>query len=200
MKSNKKIILGVGSGRCGTLSLAVLLDLQKDSKFTHERPPLMPFEPCTHAYDAKKKQILELEDTYVGDVASSLIGYTEWFIEDYPNIKIVCLKRNKKECIESFLRKTKGRNNFQYGKEERTIFCITSPDYSADITKREAVDEYYNDYYRIAEFLEKDFPNNFKIFNTEDLNTHKGVSDILEFCEFKDKTISIGLQFNETKK
>ena len=34
--NNKKVILGIGTGRCGTVSLSHLLNKQKDSRFSHE--------------------------------------------------------------------------------------------------------------------------------------------------------------------
>jgi len=162
----------------------------------------MPFDINKYAFNAKLHIINRREVSIVGDVASSYLNYTDLFIENNPSVKIICLKREKESCVQSFLRKTVGRNNFQYGKEPRTIFGITSPDYPSILTKKEAIRTYYDDYYKIAEKFEKKYSNNFKIFDMECLNTSEGVNDILEFCgyEEKDRIISIGLRFNETKK
>lgn len=39
----QKIILGMGSGRCGTFSLPRLLGMQPECVSTHEEPPLLPW-------------------------------------------------------------------------------------------------------------------------------------------------------------
>ena len=198
----RKIFIGMGSGRCGTLSLAMLLDLQKNSTVSHEVHPLMPYYENKLAFKAKIDILLNRKAPNVGDVASSYLGYVPLFIKTFPDIKMVCLKREKDSCVASFMRKTKGRNNFQYGKEPRTLFEITSPDYPSFYTKEEATELYYDDYYKLAKDLETAYPDNFKIFDMEYLNTFEGVNKILEFYDIdeKDRVCTVGLQMNQTEK
>ena len=55
----KKIIFGLGTGRCGTVSLSHLLNEQSNAYFTHERPFLMPWVFENTYAVAKLKQITE---------------------------------------------------------------------------------------------------------------------------------------------
>ena len=41
----QRIILGTGTGRCGSFSLARLLNQQPGVQVSHEDPPLLPWEP-----------------------------------------------------------------------------------------------------------------------------------------------------------
>lgn len=41
----QRIVLGMGSGRCGTLTLAQVLSRQPGVAVSHEDPPLLPWQP-----------------------------------------------------------------------------------------------------------------------------------------------------------
>ena len=77
--NNKKVILGIGTGRCGTVSLSHLLNKQKDSRFSHElkikiekktdySTPL-PWKCNDKAFNSAWNSILNYDGNYVGDVS-----------------------------------------------------------------------------------------------------------------------------------
>src|SRR2546423_307998 len=97
----RRILLGIGSGRCGTRSLANLLNRQPGTQVTHEEPPRLPWRiPHDRAMTHRLAQI----EPIVGDVASYFLPYVQQAIEYSPGIRIVCLKRPREEVIDSFCR------------------------------------------------------------------------------------------------
>ena len=47
--TNRRLVLGIGTGRCGSHALAELLNHQPDANVTHEQPPLLDWQPYSYA-------------------------------------------------------------------------------------------------------------------------------------------------------
>ncbi len=74
------IVLGMGSGRCGTLSLAQVLSRQPGVMFSHEAPPLLPWqrEPGSNVIRERFARWRRTRQAaIVGDVASFYLPYVE---------------------------------------------------------------------------------------------------------------------------
>lgn len=137
----KKLILGLGTGRCGTHSLKSLLNLQESFNVTHEMGdvPFMPWDFNKSAVDLYISKILSYEGQNCGDVAFWILPYVEYIISKYPHSKFICLKRNKKETIASFSKKTKKRNHWQHHIDDRYNKCPWDkcfPKYSCESKKK----------------------------------------------------------------
>lgn len=181
----KKLIFGLGTGRCGTHSLRDLLNGQFDSFITHESGdiPLLPW-----AVDEQKiKQLLSVINKrkymYVGDVSFYMLPYCEYILKVYPDSKFICLKRGKVDTIKSYCEKTQGRNHWQTHCGTKYKNCEWDkcyPKYSCN-SKEEAIGLYYDDYYSTVESLADRYPNSIKILNMQELNTTSGVRSILGF-------------------
>ena len=109
------IIIGLGTGRCGTQTFAKMFDLP------HEK----------YSYKDLKS-----------DVSPRYIDYIK-YIDKRTEALFVCLKRDKDSTVNSFV-----RNN---------------------IMNEEEASYYYDYYYTVVENLAIEM-DNFRIFNTEDLN------------------------------
>ena len=96
---NKKLIFGLGTGRCGTVSLSELLNIQAGFAVTHESEPLLPWEFDKKAIEKKLEQLLQYEGAVVGDVAFYYLPYVEYILSGYANAKFICLKRDKAETL-----------------------------------------------------------------------------------------------------
>lgn len=94
----QRIVLGIGSGRCGTLSLARVLSRQPGVMVSHEDPPLLPWER-----DPDNRVLRERfarwrrtrQAAIVGDVASFYLPYVAEAIGLELAIRIVCLVRSR---------------------------------------------------------------------------------------------------------
>ena len=67
------------------------------------------------------------------------------------------------------------------------------------MSKSEAIGKYYDMYYEEAEILKKEFPDQFGIYEIEDLNNHEGVKSILSFCNIEEPHMNIYLGSHHNK-
>jgi hypothetical protein len=183
------LIFGVGSGRCGTTSLRLFLDLQRDVSVTHElnfdgnRQP-MPWQP-DHSLARQQLQQLQQKSAVIkGDIGFYWLPYTEWILAQYDDARFICLKRNKADTVVSYLHRTKGRNHWLQHSGTRweldEIWDKAFPKYDIE-DKQEAVSQYWEDYYAVAERLQREHARNFCIFPVDALNSYEGQSAILSF-------------------
>lgn len=183
------LIFGVGTGRCGTTSLRLFLDLQRDISVTHElnfvgnRQP-MPWQPDHPLARQRLKQLQQKSATIKGDIGFYWLPYAEWILAQHTDAHFICLKRDKADTVASYLRRTKGRNHWLQhdGKhwERDELWDKAFPKYNIK-DKQEAISEFWDDYYAIAERLQQEHIPNFRIFPVDALNSHEGQSAILSF-------------------
>jgi len=213
----KKLVIGLGSGRCGTCSLAHLLDKQKNFRITHETLPSNIFAFSKFSIDKKLKKLLKYKGKFVGDVALYYLPYIEYILKKYPSTKFICLKRSKKETINSFMRATpfynhwtdpslmkdKGEFYIDYKGKKWTKHYWNNlfPNYN-NKSKEKAIGLYWEDYYKKISELKKKYPRNIIILNTrEALNSKKGISKMLSFIGIpkKHQKLLTNLNFESVK-
>ncbi len=165
------IVIGAGTGRCGTKSLSILLDNCKDSAVTHESPPILPWS-VSERFESRLETMQESDHAIVGDVASSYLPY----MEEYDGFKKIVLKRDKQETVDSFMRHSGPRNNWQERGYTDPKWFDFFPTYSDDLTKKEALEQYWEDYYERAEEVAKVFP-------LETLNSEEGQDNIFNYLK-----------------
>ena len=102
-------IIGCGSGRCGTLTLKKLFEAN-DFNSTHELEPALPWKFDEKLCQQKIKYFSENEKFC--DVALWHLNYIDRYLKAFPKLKIVVMRRNRKDTIISFLNKTEGKNHF----------------------------------------------------------------------------------------
>ncbi|MCY2987859.1 MAG: hypothetical protein NTY19_08365 [Planctomycetota bacterium] len=104
-QSNRRIVLGMGTGQCGTVLLAQILGKQHDARVTHEQPPLLPWNrrPGVPGIRERVQRLLATRKArLVGDVASFYLPYAEDAIEFNSQVRIVCLRRPCDEVVAGF--------------------------------------------------------------------------------------------------
>ncbi|MBI2481815.1 MAG: hypothetical protein HYV60_25165 [Planctomycetia bacterium] len=92
------------------MSLARLLEKQTNAHVTHELRQLLPWD-CDERetiVSARVVRLVEFAGWLVGDVGSFYLPYLEQFIAIVPDIRIVCLKRDREAVVESFSRWSEG--------------------------------------------------------------------------------------------
>jgi len=102
----KQLIIGMGTGRCGTVSLYNLLNSQKNSFARHESKPLLTWTFNKNAINTKLKKFFKRKEKYVGDVNSCYLPYAAYICKNIPSVRIVVLKRPKNEVVKSFMKQT----------------------------------------------------------------------------------------------
>jgi len=98
-----KYILGIGTGRSGTASLAHLLSAQDGVQGGHERAPRIPWTPS----DADRTRAIRWLKAQSGpitvDVAHSWISMVGYVATEVP-VRWVGLVRDREETVDSFCR------------------------------------------------------------------------------------------------
>jgi len=202
-----RLIIGLGTGRCGTVSLKALLDLQKDTHATHETM-LLPHKFNERKFVQYMRKVWGRKTRIVADVALWNLPYVTAILAEYPSTKFICLKREREAVIKSYMAKTRLRNHWtrldsEYWSDEKwpnerkkrkCPYHGCYPKFNAD--KEEAIGLYWDYYYIISETYEKAFPKNFKIFSMEELNSRDGCEKILTFAGYEEQTIKVGIHRN----
>ena len=198
MSDSHQVIIGLGTGRCGTTSLTELLMRQEGVAAMHESRPRLSWVRNAQCLQRKMEHIRRLPNPVVAEIGFYFLPYVEDILEFWPSAKFVCLKRDKEAVVDSYMRKTHGRNHWmrhdgvQWRKDR--IWDPLYPKIDAE-HKREAISKYCDQYHHRAVELEKSI-RNFQIFDVECLNTRGGVEKILSFCGIKNAKVMIGIQRN----
>ena len=185
----KTLIIGLGSGRSGTSSLAKLLDSQADASMHHESKPILPWAYDEILLHKKLSQICEQKTSIVGEVASYFLPYVENIIKIKSDAKFICLKRDKQKTVTSFMKKTEGFNHWSTVKKDNwivTYFDQAFPKYDT-LDKEEAIAKYWDEYYKTAENLQLKYPSNFRVYDLailSDLTMQKQIFDFLGVKNF----------------
>lgn len=193
-----RLLIGLGSGRSGTVSLSRFLDAQPDSFIVHEgaydsfirfsHGHLLPWEVDRSKFE---RWLRGLERAargarFCGDVASYLLPYVPLIRAAHPDTRFLCLRRSREETVRSFMRKTPGVNPWithdgtlwRHYRWDKIFPKVRATEKAA------AIGEYWDVYYAQAEAYERQFPNSFRIFDIVALNTREGQGALLDFAGF----------------
>jgi len=188
------MIIGLGTGRCGTVSLCQVLR-NAGLNVAHELKPVMNWQT-----GKGKDRLNYLNSKGVqGDIAFWYLNFVEEMNESCDDIRFVCLQRNVDEVVDSYMRKTNGRNHWMHhdGSNWRLDFewdqCY--PKYDVQ-DKSEGIRLYWEEYQkRSSEYQDK--MENFKVFDTNCLNSKEGIQSIFDFLnldiEVSDHLVNIRL-------
>jgi len=184
--SIKKFIFGLGSGRCGTMSLAHLLNHQQKSFFTHEQRPILPWVKSMDQFKIYTHEILERREDFVGDVSFYLLPYIRDLIKIHESVKFIIIKRDKEETVNSYIAKAQNRNHWiehdgMLWKKD-PLWDSPYPKYKIP-TLKDAISKYYDEYYELCCAIDK---NLCWWVDTKDLNSELHCLEMLDFCGFKD--------------
>jgi hypothetical protein len=212
----RKFVFGMGSGCCGTASLAHLLNSQRNAFVGHELFPILPWSTSERArlffMSSKWEQLNHESHLYdlVGDVAFYYLPYVRFLMYNLEEEKIgkdidfkfIVLKRNKKEVIDAYIEKLKRQKNnpFQIQSTildpQRDRWDICFPKYEG-VSLPIAIECYYEDYYAEVNYLLNKWPNHVKLIDVSDLNNEDSVKDILSFAGVQNPRIIVGTRKNK---
>ncbi len=205
--ADMKWIIGCGTGRCGTSTLAHLLNNQDGARVTHER-----FTYNLHwgkmdgwmqkMIDASKKH----DGHLYGDVALQWGSVAaDWL--DY-GAQLVVMKRDLKSYLESWKYKAGRRNNWQPVKEGgtpgRSRWYNGFPNFSGCSSKEEALTRFWHFYYEeLIPPLVDAYPGQVGVFRlATTFNTEAGQHQLLTFCGITPhmQRLQVGLKKNKRRK
>ena len=194
----KHLVIGCGTGRCGSVSLVKFLDSQPGVSMLHEGViggdrrvhHLVPW------YDGETQLwswLAELENSsgdadWYGDVGFYFLPYLPAIFKRHPTSRAICLERDRKQVIRSYLEKTEGRNHwFRHegdGWAQDPEWDPCYPHY-AEQDKRKALGLYWDQYHSTAMEYCARFPDQFLLLPTAALNEVSGRRKLLEFIGYE---------------
>ena len=193
---NKQLIIGLGTGRCGTVSLCNLLKLQNVAA-THEHK-LLSWVFDKNDINKLLSSIINRNRNMVSDIAFYYLPYVSHILFKYPDTKFICLKRDMQQTVNSYMTKTGDRNHWSLshnGKVDHK-WDKTYPKYHIH-HKRTAIKQYWTEYYNTAKLYSETYKNNFKIFNMVDiLNNEQHQLNMFEFIGIQDFKVSLNIKKN----
>ncbi len=174
----------MGTGRCGTVSLAQLLNAQRDVDIGHEELEFnLPYSGGEQLIAAYVRDLKQRKARVVGDVFSAYLPYCKQIVNRCEDVRFLCLQRDREETIASFLKKAGPANHWIQHDGRRWISdpwdrCFPSYD-ETDIEK--AIGRYWDDYYELAEEFVRTLGDSFAIFPVSHLNSKQGQAELLAF-------------------
>lgn len=154
------LVFGLGTGRCGTKTLASFLGLP------HEGFHL----PWIYQDDLFWEAVRRVE-LLRGDVGCYWLNYVEPLLELHPNSKFICLQRDREKTVRSWVRRMAGMQRFgiyvMYEDPSGLMHAPSMfPDYDG-VSIEKAAGLYWDEYYRRARLLEERFRDQFRLFEME---------------------------------
>jgi len=205
---NKQLIISIGTGRCGSVSLSKFLSAQEYVSVLHEgRLDSHKIRKLIKWGNDEKNLFEWLEfllsldgNKFVGDTGMYYLPYIEQIIEKYPQVKIIVMERDKEEVVKSYIKKTTGRNHWfdhdgkEWDKDDKWDPCYPKYDIS---NKEKALEKYWEDYKSQTDNLILKFPDKIKKWTIQSLNTLNGKNEILNFLNYNlDRNINQEFKHN----
>jgi len=205
---NKQLIISIGTGRCGSVSLSKFLSAQEYVSVLHEgrldshkiRKLIKWGNDEDNLFEWLEFLLSLDENKFVGDTGMYYLPYIQQIIDKYPQVKIIVMERDKGEVVKSYIKKTIGRNHWfdhdgkEWDKDDKWDPCY--PKYDI-INKEKALEKYWEDYKNQTNNLILKFPDKIKKWTIQSLNTLKGKNEILNFLNYNlDRNINQEFKHN----
>ena len=190
-------MIGLGTGRCGTTSLARLLKSATGCHVAHEMDRIRTHMTWDFTKDGMERAIALIESmpgVMVGDVGFYYLPYVEGISDARPDVTFICMKRDRQETIESYMKKTEGRDHWRPGMGRPDPWDRMYPKFDRP-TKREAIGAYWDMYYQRSAALEA-AGLRIKTFDISSLNDERGVKSIMEFAGLRPSGAAVGIREN----
>ena len=207
------LVFGCGAGRCGTKSLAKLLNQQSGTVITHEgatrlepevrwltwdhtRGYLPPWNPTWDASAMVDELVQQLQamGRISGDISFAWCRYVG-LLEKH-GARVICLRRDREETVASFLARRRDHATANPTDHLRPgpLAYLALPKFDTG-TREQNARELWTYYYEQAEMAMECFPDAFQIFDMDvALNTEIGQRDMLEWAGFDAPRTHVGIR------
>jgi hypothetical protein len=198
LRTPGRVVLGIGSGRSGSTSLAAMLASVSGSCCTHENPPLVSWtpEPEEIEFHLRRFRRLAAYHPLVADVSHWWLNVIERFFAEFPEARVVGTFRAVESCAGSFMRiKGSGRGSYHHwvpyangiwaaARWDPAYPTYPLPEQAAldpDGAKFELITRYVQEYNDAMQALAQRFPANVMLVHTESLDDAAVQNAIFDF-------------------
>jgi hypothetical protein len=210
------IVIGIGSGRSGSTSLAEMLSTIEGSCCTHENPPLMCWTPHPEEVRFHLKRLQRLAGYFpvVVDVAHWWLNAVPEVLAQLPSSRVIGVTRDVESCARSFLNiKGTGVGSCNhwvpYGngiwsaeRWDPTYPTYALPDqayHDPDAAKYQLMMRYVREYNASVRALALRWPAKFMVLKTEDLSDPTAQRDLFDFVGASGAIKNLRLNIGTTK-
>ena len=199
-----KYVIGLGPGRCGTTTLAYVLNCQYRACVTHEGGlPLPWYKSEPQMFEMNIGKIINYPGALVGDVALYYLHYIPEILSVMPDVKFVCLQRDYEDTVRSYLQHQKERHvSFSVNKfpayNSPYLWHYVRPKYNTN-DEEEGLRMYLDEYIEKSETFAKQIPEQFRVYKMEDvLNDEGSQREMLEWIGAIDPLILTNRKLNKS--
>lgn len=190
----RRWLLGVGTGHCGLETLPEILGQQPGTRFTLLDVPRLPWQRhgAPGLIDRLARWRQRTIEPVVGDAAPFYLPYIEEALKNEPALRVICLERPADEVVSAFCASLNKRPRTPVdhwsrisrpGFEHDPCWSHTYPHYD-EPTREAGIRRYCRDYANLSRELAQQFPDRFKIIDTQQLTEAEGVRELLCFCGY----------------
>jgi hypothetical protein len=182
------VALGLGTGRCGSTTLASALAAVRGVCATHENPPVIYWNPAVEQVEFHFARLRCLADYFdvVFDASHAWLNVVPRFFDEFPAGKVVALRRDTASCVRSFLHiKGRGRGSANHwappenGIWQPQMGDMSYPSYplppgaaaDPDAAKAAMIERYVVEYNQTLAALADRYPQRTLSLDTQSLST-----------------------------
>jgi hypothetical protein len=181
-----KYIIGIGTGRCGTRSLATLLANQEDTRATHEGY-VMPWQTNPHYLESYICWLTRRgKEAFQVDVGFYMLPYVESLAAILGEVKFVVMQRTRQGVVDSYERWVPELNHWQAHRGDRwkrSAWDEAYPKFRAD-SRKEALGLYWDYYRKQTALISNRLPGRVLFVDVEALNDFTSRQQVLSFCGY----------------
>jgi hypothetical protein len=208
-----KIVIGIGSGRNGSTSLAETLSTIEGSCCTHENPPLVCWSPQPEELGFHLKRLQRLAENFsvVVDVAHWWLNAVPELLAQLPSSRVIGVTRDIEGCARSFL-KIKGTgvgscnqwvpygNGIWSAERWDPTYAVPEQAYhDPDGAKFQLVMRYVREYNASVYALAVRWPAKFIVLKTEDLGDPTAQRALFDFVGVNGAIKKVRLNIGTTR-
>ncbi len=173
---NQQIVIGFGTGRCGTQSLAAFLNQQDGYHVTHEQAGLAWYPAMSDSEACINRFLSTRSGDVIGDIGFYWVNYLDLILRKYPNSKAINIRRPLDDVIESFW-------SYKNPKEWEGIgltYWYGYP-FDAPTQTKDNIALTVKRYYFLELEVQKIYPESIYVMPMEHLNDKGRLSELLEW-------------------
>jgi hypothetical protein len=209
-----KVVIGIGSGRNGSTSLAELLSTIDGVCCTHENPPLMGWRPEPEELRFHMRRLRRMADHFPFVIdAHWWLNAVDELIAHFPDAKVIGVRRDVESCTHSFM-KIKGTGfgscnhwaPYGNGIWSAALWDPTYPTFSVpedaredpDGAKFQLIKRYVREYNDALRLLAARSPGRVMVLRTEELNDPTVQKTLFDFVGARGEIKTIRLNAGTT--
>jgi Sulfotransferase family len=198
LRAPGRIVLGIGSGRSGSTSLAAMLATIGGSCCTHENPPLISWRPEPEEVEFHLRRFRRLAPyhPFVADVSHWWLNVIDLVFAEFPEARVIGTFREVESCAASFMRiKGSGRGSYNHwvpydngiwaaARWDAAYPTFAVPEHAAldpDGVKLELIARYVEEYNDAMQALAQRFPTRVMLVHTETLDDEAVQNAIFDY-------------------